>query len=157
MWAEENPAAEMRALLKSLLPEKAFLRRDRGSGLFVSNAPVFAPDLKALPSFYMEKEGMLLRIFPDESWIERIEHACGGMDADLCRSLERFRGENISPEAMTLLCAGLKILDAGDSALPGEIEVFDRNVRQLAARALRGGICGGGIYALSLLDARIKT
>ena len=68
----------------------------------------------------------------------------------------RFRRAEPSREAMGLFCAGLKLLDAGEGALENEIAAFDRGVRQLAARALRKDLSGGGLYGLSLLDEMLK-
>lgn len=156
MWNDFHLMDEMRSAVRASLPEPAFLRRDRSDGLFVSNAPVFAPETSEIPGFDVERIDKLIRIRPDESWLRKLEEACPNCADDFCRSLTRFRGAEISAEAMSLFCAGLKLIDAGEGALPGEIAQFDRNVRQLAARALRKDVSGGGLYGLSLLDAGLK-
>ena len=156
MWNDFHLMDEMRSAVRSHLPEEAFLKRDRFDGLFVSNAPAFAPEIEEIPSFHVEKTGKLIRIRPEEGWIGRLEEEYRDTPEDLSASLARFRGAEISAEAMALFCTGLKLMDAGKGALPGEILQFDRSVRQLAARALRKDIPGGGLYALSLLDGMLK-
>ena len=153
MWIE----AEMRSAVRSALPEKAFLRRDRGDGLFITNAPVFDPGLDTIALFRLEKQDKLMLILPEPVWLQRLEAENPAPADDLSASLMRFRGIAPTEEAMLLFCEGIKLLDTGASALPEAITAFDRALRRMAARALRGGCSGGGLYALSLLDARLKT
>lgn len=147
---------EMRSHLRSALPEKAFLRRDRGEGLFVSNGPVFGMEDAVIPGFHVERIGQLIRLYPDIRWLRKLEEDFRDAENDLCGSLLRFKGMEPSKEAMALFRAGLKLLDAGDGAAENEIAAFDREIRQLAARALRKDIGGGGLYGLSLLDGMLK-
>lgn len=155
MWSEDRLTEQMRRAIVPHLPERAFLRRDRGEGLFISNAPVFMQAETAIPGFDVDVLGQLIRIRPDKSWIALVEKRT---PADFfSQSLLRFRGVEPGAEAMALFCTGCKLIDAGAGVSNGEIAVFDRNVRHLAAKALRGGTNGGGLYALSLLDAALKT
>ena len=149
--------ADMRTALRAALDERAFLRRDRGDGLFISNAPVFTPETGGIGGFDVERIGQLIRIRPDTIWVNRAEAEIDAPEDDFARSMLRFRGREPDSESMALFCRGIKLLDAGEGALPGEIETYDRDVRRLAARALRGENTGGGLYALSLLDAMMKT
>lgn len=143
----------MRRAIIPHLPEQAFLRRDRGDALFISNAPIFGFDAGCIPRFQLEYAGKMLRIRPDSTWLRELEaHFADPMD-DFSRSLLRFRGLEPSSESMALFYWGCKLLDA--PAVQSEIERFDQSVRQSAAIALRNG-CGGGLYALSLLDAQAK-
>ena len=41
MWNESSPLERLRGELRPLLPERAFLKRDRGDALLISNAPAF--------------------------------------------------------------------------------------------------------------------
>lgn len=154
MW-NDLPLA-MRSAVQAHLPEAAFLRRDRCGGLFVSNAPAFGAKLPEIPDFRVESAGKLIRIYPDAIWLLRLEEGFSGTESDLSRSLLRFRNLTPTAEAMGFFCTGLKLLDAGEGASAGEIALFDRDVRQLAARVLRKDIGGGGLYGLSLLDAMLK-
>ena len=161
MWNKFPPdkfslIKEMREAVRASLPKQAFLKRDRGCGLFVNNAPVFEAEIREIPGFYMESTGKLIRIYPDKSWLERLEEEYDGPEDHFSRSLARFKGAEISDEALLLFCAGLKLIDAGDGALSGETAGFERDLRQLAARALRKDISGGGLYGLSLLDGMLK-
>ena len=51
-------------------------------------------------------------------------------------------------ENLSLFARAAKLLDGHPS--PGEVEALDRELRQRAAEALRGG-CGGGLYACAIL------
>ena len=161
MWNKFPPdkfslMEEMRLAIHSRLPEKAFLRRDRENGLFVSNAPVFDPEIREIPGFHIENTGKLIRIYPEVRWLRRLEDEYAGAADHFSLSLARFKGAEVSDAAMVLFCTGLKLLDAGEGAGEAEIALFDRNLRQLAARALRKDIPGGGLYTLSLLDEMLK-
>ena len=62
MLTETSLTREMRAVLRSSLPERAFLRRDRGDALFISNAPAFGSGTFSIPGFILEEAaGMLLQ------------------------------------------------------------------------------------------------
>lgn len=156
MWNKSHLPEEMRSAVQARLPKQAFLKRDRGNGLFVSNALVFDAEIREIPGFHVECAGKLIRIFPDIVWIRKLEEEYADAQDDLSASLVRFKGAEISEEAMALFCTGVKLLDAGEGALPGEIVQFDRSVRQLAARTLRKDVSSGGLYALSLLDGMLK-
>ena len=53
MWTEPSPMQAMREAILPHLPPKAFLKRDRGEGLLVTNAPVFDPGLCEIPGFIL--------------------------------------------------------------------------------------------------------
>lgn len=150
----EHLLAEMRGQLRALLPERAFLRRDRGEALFISNAPAFAPDITDIPGFIAKKEGMLLHLLPDEGWISRLEEACGEAPDHFCKTLMRFRGTAPDRANLQLFARGVKLLEGRPT--DAEISAFDRAVRQAAAVALRDG-CGGGLYACAILNCEIHT
>lgn len=145
---------QMRDALNASLPEKAFLRRDRGEALFITNAPFFDPNLREIPGFITEVQDKLMHILPDESWIARLEKA----DAKdhLSSSLLRFRAQAPDHDNLCLFAQGLKLLDVSGSAPEAEIEAYDRALRQRAALALRGG-CGGGLYAAALVNAQVQS
>jgi hypothetical protein len=143
---------EMRAQLNAALPEKAFLRRDRGDALFISNAPVFDPGICSIPGFRLEMQGRLMRILPDESWIDRLEE--NDPSDHLSRSLLRFRGKAADTENLKLFARGCKLLDDPAAAVQSDLNDYDRALRQSAAIALRGG-CGGALYACALMNAEI--
>jgi len=145
--------ARMREMLRAALPEKAFLRRDRGDGLFISNAPAFDRELAAIPGFILEEAGSLIRILPDAAWIQRLEEKIEPAD-HLCESLVRFRGVPSDEANIRLFSMGLKLLDMGASVPDNEILAFDRALRQRAALALRGG-CGGALYAAAIVNYEI--
>ena len=145
----------MRAQLRAALPERAFLRRDRSDGLFISNAPAFGWSPSPIPGFAAEEQGMLLRILPDGESIVRMEEGKSPPD-DLSRSLARFRGQECSREALVLFARGMKLIDMGASAPEAETETFERALRQRAALALRGACSGGGLYAAALVNHEIR-
>ena len=148
----------MRRILREALPPQAFLRRDRGDALFVTNAPVFDPVIPSIPGFILIPAGKLLQILPDESWLAEIERQ--EAPDHLAASLLRFR--EIAPDnaGLRLFARGLKILDMGASAAANEAEAYGCDLRRMAALALRNAACGGGLYAaaciLHLLNHQIQ-
>lgn len=151
MWTEGLLQA-MRTRVRSFLPERAFLNRDRGDWALVTNAPVFDSALETVPGFICMRREKLLFLLPDESWVESCER---GESADfLCQSLACFRGQKPDMENMKLFAEGAKLLDSG-SVPEAEIEAYDKKLRRRAALALRGG-CGGALYACALLNAQIQ-
>ena len=148
MWTEPGSLRHLRAMARAALPPRAFLRRDRGEALFVTNAPAFDPALREIPGFTTERKGGLMYLLPDESWIKRWERRFPEPPDDLCAKLQRFRGENPDRENLLLIVHGLQLLD-GDATLEN-IADYDRAVRRRAAVALRGGR-GGGLYTSALI------
>ena len=153
MWTDAGPLRQLRAMARAALPPRAFLRRDRGEALFVTNAPAFNPTLLEIPGFTVERRGGLMYLLPDAGWLARWERRFPEPPDDLCAKLQRFRGEDPDRENLLLFARGLKLLDGG--ATPGNIAAYDRAVRQRAAVALRGG-CGGGLYAAALINHRLN-
>lgn len=156
MSSEADILLRMRDRLRAALPPCAFLRRDRGEYLFVSNAPAFADDLPTISGFFFDRRGPLLTILPDESWARELED-CHDAPDHLAASLRRFRGERIDRDALLLLAQGFKIADMGSSASESDIFAYDRALRRRAALALRGACCGGGLYAAALLRPSTPT
>ena len=73
MWNEPSPLEMLRSELRPLLPERAFLKRDRGDALLITNAPAVGFVPEALPGCIVENWGMLLRILPDAQWVADFE------------------------------------------------------------------------------------
>lgn len=137
---------KMRASAAAYLPEGAFLRRDRGDALLVTNAAA------SVPGFISEPRGGLTALVPDDTWLLDFERAHSPA-GHFSQSLYRFAGQPPTPEARALFIRGAKLAEARPSA--GEAAGFDRAVRNLAAVALRTG-AGGGIYALAVLDEMLE-
>ena len=154
----------LRLAAMATLPEGAFLRRDRGDALFVTNAPRLDPRpnwAKALSEagFTCVGSDGLLRLWPAEGWLTCLEAACPDPPDDLCRSLLRFRGRAPDGESLRLFALGLRCLDGGEGAAR-----FDRQLRQRAAVCLRLNALnpdepprGGGLYACALLDHELEV
>ena len=153
MWTELD---RMRQTLRAALPEKAFLKRDRGDALFVTNAPVFDPTIASNPGFIRTPNGKRMQILPDAGWISGIERHAEAPEP-LSASLLRFRGLEPDAENLRLCAQGLKLLDMGAAAAVNEIEAFERSLRQRAALALRNAASGGGLYAAALINHSIKS
>ena len=139
MWTDGGPIREMRARLRGCLPPRAFLKRDRGDALFVSNVPAIDPGFSGAPGFTCTRRGQLMAFLPDASWLTRFEARRQPPDG-FCASLTRFCGAPVARETILLFTRGAKLLELKD-APDAEIAV-----------ALRGGMDGGGLYALSLID-----
>jgi len=157
-------ARTLRTAAATVLPEGAFLRRDRGDALFVTNAPRIlsgtdwsGPLFEA--GFYCTCSSGLLYLWPAENWLTRLEAACPDPPDDLCRSLYRFRGHSPDGESLKLFALGIRCLDGDDNATR-----FDRQLRQRAAACLRLNAMnpieptrGGGLYACALLDHELEV
>ena len=156
MWTNPSPMQAMREAIRPHLPPKAFLKRDRGEGLLVTNAPVFDPKLNEIPGFTLERQGSLLRILPDESWIIQLEQHFPEPPDFFSKSLLQFSGQWPDRQNLLLCVQGLKLLDEGSVPTPAEITVYDRFLRQRCAEALRGGASAGGLYAAGLILAQIN-
>ena len=155
MHPESGIAQQMRAAVRACLPERAFLRRDRGDAFLISNAPAFDPELRAIPGFSTEIQGTVLRICPDESWIAIAEAQYPPPD-HFCASLARFRDKETDTGNMLIFICCAKLLDAGKAAADEERISCERMLRRQAAIALRGG-CGGGLYAAAILMHQFNT
>ena len=155
MWTDGDPIREMRARLRALLPPRAFLKRDRGDALFISNAPAVDPSFSGAPGFCCARRGALMTFLPDASWLVRLEARRRCPPDDLCAGLVRFRGAPVSHETILLFTRGTKLMELTD-APEAELAAYDRAVRQAAAAALRGGMDGGGLYALALIDYKLR-
>ena len=144
-------AAKIREAAKSALPVGAFLRRDRGEALFVTDAPrrLQKSDWTA-PGFDCTIEKGLAFLTPGPAWLHALEAAYPTPPDHLCATLMRFRGTP-SPDALRLFAMGVKRLDGGphDAA-------FERKLRQLAAVSLRKHDHCGGLYACALLRYKIE-
>ena len=157
MWNEHISIQAMRNAICPLLPSRAFLKRDRGEGLLVTNAPVFDSDIHEIPGFILQRQGKLLHILPDENWIFQLEQSFPEPPDFFSKSLLKFRGELPDRQNLLLCVQGLKLLDAGCEPTTAEIAAYDRTLRQRCAEALRGGACTGGLYAAALILAQINT
>lgn len=155
MWNANEFLEHMRRMLREALPPQAFLRRDRGDALFITNAPAFDPAIPAIPGFILIPAGKLLQVLPDKSRLAEIERQ--EAPDHLASNLLRFRGLEADMENLSLCAQGLKLIDMGRSAAAAEIGAFDRALRNRAALALRGAASGGGLYAAAIILYNIKS
>ena len=145
-----------RERIRPLLPERAFLRRDREGALFITNAPKFT-DAAALAGHF-QMGGFIcadvndcLRIFPGPAHITAFELRHDPPD-HFCESLVRFRGQEPSAEAAALFARGVQLVENAD---PGRLAEYVRQARRLAALSLRTR--QGGIYACALISHILET
>ena len=153
LWHAPSPLERLRGELRPLLPERAFLKRDRGDALLITNAPTLGFSPESLPGCILEMRGQLLCILPDAQWVAAFEAAIPEPPDHLSRTLLFFRGIQADADNLHLFARIAKLMDAQPS--PGEIEACDRALRNRAALALRGG-CGGGLYACACVRALLK-
>jgi hypothetical protein len=140
----------IREMVAGFIPDGAFLRRDRGRGLYVTDAP--ARGGMAVPAgFRVESDGRLAHIYIDDRAMEEIAGRLELSSDALSEELERFRGG--SREAAELFSDILKALEAPGGA---DIAGLDRRVRQAAAVALRAG-GGEGLYYCARALAELKN
>ena len=143
-------AAALRAAARGALPGGALLRRDRGEGLFVTDAPRRYPDSgweAALARAGFEArvgDRGLASLRPGAPWLEALAAAFPDPPDFLSAALKRFDGP---PEE-----AGLALFALGAKALEGGFgrADYEKRLRQQAAVCLRAG-GGGGLYACALL------
>lgn len=135
---------DLRALAAAQLPEGAFLRRDRGEALYVTNAPAKGWNGN-INGFSVEISGNIAKLTPNADTIQ----ACDFAPDTLAKELSRFTGT--SREAIAIFSACIKCVEAPDTV---SYEKCDRLLRQAAAKALRSG-GGEGLYycALALAEA----
>ena len=143
-------ANRVRAAARVQLPPGAWLKRDRGDALFVTDAPRCAPGVDwsgrfQSSGFDCRIEGGLARLSPGAAWPEALSAEYPEPPDQLCKALQRFNGPP-DAQALRLFSRGLKALDAGVPD-PG----YDRAVRRRAAECLRAG-GGGGLYACAILQ-----
>ena len=150
-------AEELRRAAREALPSRAFLRRDRGDALFVSDALRLCPggdwgDALARAGFLIESDGGLLRLCPGPAWLRALESRFPEPPDDFCASLVRFAGMDADAESLALFALGARRLEGEPDG--GR---FDKKLRQRAAECLRlnrtteGPTHGGGLYACALL------
>ena len=140
-------AEALRGAARAVLPAGAFLRRDRGDGLFVTDAPRLdgrCEEALRAAGFEVEEIGGLLRISPAACWLTSLMDAWPAPPDFLCGTLKRFRGAP-ERESLALFARGAKLL-LGEP----DDHSFDRQLRQRAAVCLRAG-GGGGLYGCGIL------
>lgn len=156
-----SPARELRGAARSVLPAGAFLRRDRGCALFVSDAPRLCPPAQlaealADAGFVHEIGDGLVRLWPGPDWLTGFEARFPEPPDAFCASLVRFRGLRAEPESLELFALAARIMEGEPNG------GFERRLRQRAAECLRmnamnrTSIHGGGLYACALGRHLIK-
>ena len=138
----------LRDRVRAALPEGAFLKRDRGDALYVTDAPRKG-GVADIPGFCVKVQGDIARIFVDAGKLETLSRELGFAPDALADELSGFTGG--SPGAAQLFSDILKSLEAGD----GGYEELDRRLRQLAAVALRAG-GGEGLYYCAMALAELN-
>ena len=121
------------------LPARAFLRRDRGGALYVTNAPRVAPEVDwpgtfAARGFLCRSAEGLIALTPSPVWLERLERAHPGPVQGLPASLAHTLGLPTEAENLALFALGARALDGECRA---DAVRFDRLLRQRAAVCLR--------------------
>lgn len=138
--------ASLRAALRPLLPERAFLRRARGDATFITNAPLFGAVSLEPHGFRCANQNHLLLISPGAKFITDFELGHPEPTDFLSRSLLRFRGQPPCEEALDLFAVGVRLIENSDE---NEARLYDHRVRNLAAVSLRKNL--GGAYGCALL------
>lgn len=155
-------APELRQAARAALPEGAFLRRDRGDALFVTDAPRLSPDVADWPERLaragfacVERDGLLF-LSPAPEWLARLETQYPAPPDPFAASLARFAARAPDADSLALFALGVRVLD-GES----DDGRFERRLRQRAAACLRLNRAqnepnGGGLYACALVKHIIE-
>lgn len=146
MWIESE-LDYLRTMVKASLPSGASLKLDRGDGLFITNAPLISSEPVYISGFNMTHRGKMLVLLPEISLCKHIESGFPAPVGELSAALLRFHGKEPDSDVMPLIVRGLKLSFRKDMDL---CRIYDRDVRQYAACAMRKGNTGG-IYAAALL------
>ena len=141
---------DLRNAARAALPKGAFLRRDRGEALFVTDAPRRGgcPDWGAL-GFECEVSAGLAHLTPGKVWVIELEALYPEPPDFLCQTLRR--GGEIDGEALSLFSMGLKRLDGA-----ARDREYDKRLRQMAAVRLREHGSMGGLYACGIIHFMIE-
>lgn len=147
-----NPlVSSLRTAAQSQLPEGAFLRRDRGEALFVTDAPRRGGGIDwTAAGFLCREENSLAHLTPDGCWLDQLEAQFPEPPDALCEGFKRFSGA-ATTESLLLFARAMKRLDGG-APDPG----YNRALRQRAAVCLRRGEGGGGLYACAIANFLIE-
>ena len=129
--------SRLRDAARLALPEGAFLRRDRGEGLFVTDAPARDPggdwrEKLIEAGFLVEVTGGLARLIPGAKWLAALEARFPEPPEPFCATLFRFAGLPPEKESLSLFALGVKAREDPEAAAR-----FDRRLRQRAAECLR--------------------
>lgn len=142
---DANLLAALTAEARACLPESAYLKRDRGDALLITNVGCEVEGFARIP------RGNLTALLPTPERILRYEQ--NPPTGTFSASLIRFRGQTADEKNVLLFARGVKLFGSGT---PSELAAFDRAVRQTSAAALRTG-SGGGVYALALLRDELAS
>jgi len=146
----------------------AFLRRDRGAELYVTDAPKTGQGdacERALEraGFCVNRAGALICVMPGDSliggFIEWAAPACAG--DPLFEDFARFSARESCADERALFAEGLKLLEThgagGENNTLGKTALYERRVRQMAARCLRAGQFGGRLRACAAIIKMLLT
>ena len=139
-------------------PSGAFVRVDRGDGLYVTDLPRRAEDWPARAEalrqcgLYGAPRGALWVLTPGPVWRAPMTAwlAARVKAGPLTEDFERLTARDVCAEEAACWLMGLKRLESGDE---GD---YERRLRQTAAVALRAG-CGGLLYGCGLCLDAMKT
>jgi hypothetical protein len=134
-----------------------FLKRDRGARLYVTDAPKTgrgAECERALEraGFCARRIGALIYVMPGDSltdsFTEWAEPACAG--DPLFEDFARFNASESCEDERGLFAEGLKLLET-QGVDNDKIMIYERRVRQMAARCLRDRQYGGRLRACAAI------
>ena len=134
----------------------AFLKRDRGGALYITDAPRFGAVSVPL-GFAGEMRGGLMLLSPEDSYAEAFAEWALPRCADdpLFADFARFSGRAADAGSRALFIEGLKAVEA--RAPYCGIAAYDRRLRGLAAEALRLGAGGGALRACAACLAALSV
>lgn len=138
----------LRDRARAHLPEKAFLKLDRGDALLITNADPVEP----VPGFTVMKRGAHTVLSPDIETIASFEDQFDPR-GELSRGLVRYRSFKPTADSIPLFSEGLKRLRLSS---PSERQTYDKRARQYIAKSLREKQFGG-LYAIALINDYLNT
>lgn len=140
----------LRDVARPLLPQRAFLRRARGEGTFITDALRHADEplipLLTAAGFICAARRDCLLLSPDAGTLTDLELRHSVPPDFFCETLLRFRGQPPCGDALSLFATGVRLLEASTA---DERRIYQRRARNLAAVCLRTH--QGGAYACGLI------
>ena len=132
----KKPQNFFRDMIFPHIAEGAFLRRDRGDALYITNSPAKGKEVD-IPGFSVESDGKIARISIRSDHLETFARQMEFSEDILSRELSHFCGGN--DDSATLFAEMIKTMENPPGA---DIFALEKRLRQTAAAALFFDVVG---------------
>ena len=146
---DKNPRDFFRDMISPHIADGAFLRRDRGDALYITNSPARGKNVEII-GFSVESDGKIARIRISPDCLENFARQMELSEDMLSKELSRFMGGSEDSAALFA-----EIMKAMENPPGADIYALEKRLRQTAAAALRKG-GGEGLYWCARALATLK-